>query len=84
MPSKHEVFLKAVRARVTHSCARCGTLISTHELYYREDRFLQFLHSRPRSFCQKCFETYGDKLLGWKESRRDNGNRKMEEFSTCV
>ena len=50
-------------------------MISTHELYYREtlkDHFLQSLHSR--SFCKKCFETYGDKLLTWKERSRETAN----------
>jgi len=57
LSSKHELCLKAVRARVAHSCAKCGASISKHEVYYREaprEPFLQYL--RSRAFCQKCFD----------------------------
>lgn len=59
--SKNEKCLKKAKGRVTHQCFACGNIVGD---YYREtdkDRFLQTLHAK--SFCEDCYNKYGDELL---------------------
>lgn len=63
MTEKYSKYLKRTKARTVHQCDCCGEVI-TNEYYYREtvnDKFLQSLHAR--SFCVKCYEKFGNKLL---------------------
>jgi hypothetical protein len=60
----HLKYLKKTRARVNHTCSRCGKTINASSYYYAEstkDRFLQSLHFKK--FCAKCFEEYGETLI---------------------
>lgn len=80
-PGKYQAFLKPVKARANHKCAKCGTSILSGEIYFREaavDRFLQSLHSR--AFCRKCYDTGGNALLAWKERKSDRGDHGLSEF----
>jgi len=50
-------YLKKTKARVSHTCSRCGKEIEPNSVYYIEaiqDRFLQRLHAKK--FCANCYE----------------------------
>jgi hypothetical protein len=61
-------YLKRTKARTSHQCNYCGSIISPQEYYFREtmqDKFLQSLHARI--FCSKCYEKYGETLVKMKK-----------------
>lgn len=83
MTGKYAKFLKKTKARVVHQCNCCGEFIPAGEYYYREtlsDQFLQSLHAR--TFCAKCYEKFGDKLLISKGKSKDvhNKDRGLSNF----
>ncbi len=54
-------YLKKTKARVNHTCSRCGKVIEPDSFYYIEalrDRFLQRLHAKK--FCLDCYEQLKD------------------------
>lgn len=86
--SKYEIYLKKVKGRVSHQCFVCGdTIVSDY--YYRETNeniFLQTLHAK--SFCEKCYSEFGDKLLDkvflkklvQKKALEKTNFKKLEDF----
>lgn len=57
-------FLKETKARVNHTCSKCGKEIESGSFYYLEtikDKFLHSLHAKK--FCKNCYEKFGDKLI---------------------
>ena len=86
--SKYKKYLKKVKGRVTHQCFACGNII-VGDYYYREtdeDQFLQTLHAK--SFCEDCYNKYGDKLLDkdflriifQKKISEDSNYKKLVDF----
>jgi uncharacterized protein with PIN domain len=62
-------YLKKTKARTTHQCNYCGSIISPQEYYFREtmqNKFLQSLHARI--FCSNCYEKYGENLVKMKKT----------------
>lgn len=57
-------YLKLIKARVEHSCDKCGALINPRASYYAEtlmDIFLYKLHSKK--ICTGCYNMFGEELL---------------------
>lgn len=57
-------FLKETRAKIPHTCDRCGKVIAAKEIYYPESiGRVNAPHIKLKKFCKKCFKKYGNKLL---------------------
>lgn len=57
-------FLKETKARIPHSCDKCGTGVEKGEIYYPES--LGGVNApgfRLKKYCKCCYQKYGNKLL---------------------
>ena len=60
----HLKILKQTKARTQHVCHKCGKVIQSGEIYYKEhiqDIFLHALHAKK--YCAPCYERYRVSLL---------------------
>ena len=60
-------FLKETKAKILHTCYNCGEEVKTGEIYYSESiGKVNAPGVKLKEFCKKCYQKYGDKLLGLK------------------
>lgn len=57
-------YLRPTKARVSHSCNKCGKEIKPGDTYYSESLKDKFLHIvNPKTFCLECYNDFAEKLL---------------------
>ena len=57
-------FLKETKARISHTCDKCGYEIKKGEIYYPESiGRVNAPGIKLRKFCTNCYAKHGEKLL---------------------